>query len=123
MSYLILGLIFELVFISIMIFKTIIPTKIYWWCLFTSLLLAAIIPLFDDKKSFYLLIPFFFLVIYQFLRFIFKRIFGNEPILAGYWQRSWDQGEYRRLHFGDSVFTIALLFLPSILSGLLISTL
>lgn len=71
-------------------------------------------------ESYYLLIPLIFLVLYQFLRFWFKFFFGNEPILSGYLQSSWEQGEYRKLHFGDVIFTILLLFSPIIISGILI---
>lgn len=108
-----------------MTFKTIIPVKIYVFSLIASIFLSILglfyILEYKEIKAFYLSVPFFFLIIYQILRFSFKLFFRNEPILSGYLQKSWDQGEYRRLHYGDVVFTILLLFLPVIVCGILIS--
>lgn len=100
-----------------MTFKTIIPKKIYLISLSISFLLGllGLYLRYDSiKGSSFLLLPLFFLLIYQLLRFIFKLIYGNEPILAGRNQSSWEQGEYRKLHFGDVIFTILLLFAPII---------
>ena len=124
MIYLIIGFAIELFFIGVMTFKLIIPKKLYFIFLIISIIIALIGFYFrinqDLKESFYLLIPFIFLVLYQLLRFGFKFFFRNEPILSGYLQSSWKQGGYRKLHFGDVVFTILLLFLPIIISGILI---
>jgi len=125
MIFLLFGFVIEIIFIGIMTFKTIIPVKIYVFSLIASIFLSILglfyILEYKEIKAFYLSVPFFFLIIYQILRFSFKLFFRNEPILSGYLQKSWDQGEYRRLHYGDVVFTILLLFLPVIVCGILIS--
>lgn len=125
MIYLITGIAIELFFVGIMTFKLIIPKHLYFICLLISIILGLIGVYLrisqDFIESYYLLIPFNFLLLYQLLRFIFKSFFGNEPILSGYKQKSWIQGEYRKLHFGDVIFTILLLFSPVIISGILIS--
>jgi len=56
--------------------------------------------------------PLLFLIYYWLLRQLFLKIFKNEPLMTGYMQISWDQGEYRRLHMGDALFTILTLILP-----------
>lgn len=125
MIFLLFGFVIEIIFIGIMTFKTIIPFKIYVFSLIASIFLSILglfyILEYKEIKAFYLSVPFFFLIIYQILRFSFKLFFRNEPILSGYLQKSWDQGEYRRLHYGDVVFTILLLFLPVIVCGIIIS--
>ena len=125
MKYLIIGLAIELFFIGVMTFKLIIPKKLYFIFLLISIIIALMGIYFKINQnlveSYYLLIPFIFLGLYQLLRFWFKFFFGNEPILSGYLQSSWEQGEYRKLHFGDVIFTILLLFSPIIISGILIS--
>lgn len=63
----------------------------------------------------WLLSPGLFLLTYVIARFLFKAIFKNEPIMAGYMQFSWEQGEYRKLHLGDSLFTVITLFLPMLI--------
>ncbi|MDW9379116.1 hypothetical protein [Chryseobacterium sp. JV558] len=57
-------------------------------------------------------LPLLYMVYYWILRNLFLIIFGNEPLLTGYMQSSWEQGEYRKLHMGDAVFTILTLILP-----------
>jgi len=59
-----------------------------------------------------LILPVLSLVYLGLLRTLFLNVFGNEPLMAGYLHSSWEQGEYRRLHFGDVFFTILTLFLP-----------
>lgn len=56
--------------------------------------------------------PLLFLIYYWLLRQLFLKIFKNEPLMTGYMQISWDQGEYRRLHMGDALFTVLTLILP-----------
>lgn len=56
--------------------------------------------------------PLLFMIYYLILRQIFLRIYGNEPLMTGYMQSSWEQGEYRKLHIGDAFFTILTLILP-----------
>jgi len=57
-------------------------------------------------------LPILFMAYYWMFRQLFLKIFKNEPIMAGYMQISWEQGEYRRLHIGDIYFTILTLILP-----------
>jgi len=118
MAYLIIGFSLKLILAGVMTFKTVIPKKIYLRFLIISCLLGLVgfyiryhINL---KDGCFLLMPLFFLLIYQVLRYIFKLFFGNEPILAGRNQTSWEQGEYRKLHFGDVIFTVFLLLTPII---------
>lgn len=125
MIYLIIGIAIELFFIGIMTFRLIISKKLYFIFLLISITFGLIgfYLRFSQNlvKSYYLLIPLIFLFLYQLLRFVFKLFFGYEPILSGYKQQSWNQGEYRKLHFGDVIFTILLLFSPVIISGILIT--
>ncbi|UII24249.1 hypothetical protein [Fulvivirga ligni] len=62
----------------------------------------------------FLFSPLIFIILFRMERFLFLKIFKNEPLLSGYMQRSWDQGEYRRLHFGDVIFTISCLLIPMV---------
>lgn len=59
--------------------------------------------------------PALFLITYILFRYIFKLLFKNEPIMASYRATSWDQAEYRRLHAGDSIFTMLTLVLPMLI--------
>jgi len=56
--------------------------------------------------------PLLFMIYYWVFRQLFLKIFKNEPLMTGYMQTSWEQGEYRRLHMGDAIFTILTLILP-----------
>lgn len=56
--------------------------------------------------------PLLFMIYYWALRQMFLKIYGNEPLMTGYMQSSWEQGEYRKLHIGDAIFTILTLILP-----------
>ena len=56
--------------------------------------------------------PLLFMIYYWVFRQLFLKIFKNEPLMTGYMQTSWEQGEYRRLHMGDATFTILTLMLP-----------
>jgi len=100
-------------------YKKLRKRKIYFISLLISSLLALYAILHIDntelksvKKDYWLILPVLFLVYLGLLRTLFLNIFGNEPLMAGYMQSSWEQGEYRRLHFGDVFFTILTLFLP-----------
>lgn len=93
--------------------------KIYLVSLLISSLLALYAVLHIEnievksvEKDYWLFLPVLSLVYFGLLRTLFLNIFGNEPLMAGYMQSSWEQGEYRRLHFGDVFFTILTLFLP-----------
>jgi hypothetical protein len=55
--------------------------------------------------------PLLFMIYYWLLRKIFLIIFKEEPLMTGYMQSSWEQGEYRKLHF-EMLFTILTLILP-----------
>ncbi|CAD0219653.1 hypothetical protein KYG33_01365 [Chryseobacterium sp. D764] len=57
-------------------------------------------------------LPLFFMIYYWILRNLFIIIFGNEPLMTGYMQSSWEQGEYRKLHMGDAIFTVLTLISP-----------
>jgi hypothetical protein len=57
-------------------------------------------------------LPLFFIIYYTIFRQIYMKIFKDEPLMTGYMQTSWEQREYRRLHFGDALFTILTLILP-----------
>lgn len=57
-------------------------------------------------------LPLLFMIYYWVFRNLFLIIFGNEPLMTGYMQSSWEQGEYRRLHAGDAAFTVLTLILP-----------
>ncbi len=57
-------------------------------------------------------LPLLFMIYYWLLRNLFLIIFGNEPLMTGYMQSSWEQDEHRRLHAGDAGFTALTLILP-----------
>jgi len=57
-------------------------------------------------------LPLFFMIYHWIFRNLFLILFGNEPLMTGYMQSSWEQGEYRRLHAGDAAFTVLTLVLP-----------
>ena len=56
--------------------------------------------------------PLLFMIYYWIFRQLFLKIFKNEPLMAGFMQTSWEQGEYRRLHLGDVIFSMLTLILP-----------
>ena len=64
------------------------------------------------EKDYWLFLPILFLIYFGLLRALFLIVFGNEPLMTGYMKSSWEQGEYRRLHFGDAFFTGLTLILP-----------
>lgn len=66
----------------------------------------------NQGKTGPLLAPGIFLVVYFLLRKLFLLIFKNEPIVAMFYSLSWEQGEYRKLHFGDLIFTALNMILP-----------
>ena len=100
-------------------YKKLRKRKIYFISLLISSLLALYAILHIDspevksvESDYWLFLPGLSLVYFGLLRILFLNIYGNEPLMAGYMQSSWEQGEYRRLHFGDVFFTILTLFLP-----------
>ena len=60
--------------------------------------------------------PALFLIIYFLSRYLFKLIYKYEPIMASYLSTSWSQGEQRKLHIGDSLFTVITLVLPILIT-------
>lgn len=57
-------------------------------------------------------LPLLFMIYYWILRSLLLIISGNEPLMTGYMQSSWEQDEYRKLHAGDAAFTGLTLILP-----------
>ena len=66
----------------------------------------------NGNAAFCSFLPILFMIYYSILRRLFLVIFGNEPIMKAYMQSNWEQGEYRRLHHGDALFTVLTLILP-----------
>lgn len=102
-------------------YKLLKKPKIYISCLIIAILLAILGYANVDNKllimpngnaAFWAFLPLLFLIYYAIFRTLFIIIFGHEPLMTGYMQSSWEQGEYRRLHFGDAVFTILTLLSP-----------
>jgi hypothetical protein len=56
--------------------------------------------------------PVLFIIYFGLFRQLFLKLFKNEPLMTGYMRWSWEQGEYRRLHMGDAIFTISTLIFP-----------
>jgi len=102
-------------------YKFLLRPKFYWSALFISLVIAAFgLSKISDPEligknsgaSIWLLSPFLFIVSFGIYRQIFLRIFKNEPLMTRAYMMSWDDGEYRRLHFGDAIFTVMCLMTP-----------
>jgi len=95
--------------------------KVYLTCFTLAILLALlgysnvnnkllIMP--NGNAAFCSFLPILFMIYYSILRRLFLVIYGNEPIMKAYMQPNWEQGEYRRLHHGDALFTVLTLILP-----------
>ncbi|MCS3868326.1 hypothetical protein J3D55_001242 [Chryseobacterium ginsenosidimutans] len=117
--YILLGSIGQI--ILSLFYKTLKNTKIYLIILVFTILIALLGCLNINRESLkmangnaatWAFLPLFFMIYYWILRNLFRMIFGNEPLMTGYMQSSWEQGEYRRLHIGDAFFTILTLILP-----------
>lgn len=100
-------------------YKSLRKRKVYLVSFLIASLLALYAILHIDRaelkpteKDYWLFLPILFLVNFGLLRILFLIVFGNEPLMTGYRQSSWEQGEYRRLHFGDAFFTILTLSVP-----------
>ena len=109
---LILGLIIQFAFLFA--YKKITDKKVYWSLLSISTFLALTgffvrnlpeFKHFEINASVFFYLPLFSLLYLGLFRLFFQEIFGEEPIMAQAYSLSWDQGEYRRLHFGDILFT------------------
>lgn len=95
--------------------------KIYLICLSITILIAYFgysnlsrpsLKMANGNAAEWTFFPLLFMIYYWVFRQFFLLIFGNEPLMTGYMQSSWEQGEYRRLHMGDALFTILTLILP-----------
>jgi hypothetical protein len=95
--------------------------KVFLITLLSTILIAIFGYLNIDRESLKMVkgnaatwafLPLLFMIYYWILRKLFLIIFGNEPLMTGYLQSSWEQGEHRRLHAGDAAFTVLTLILP-----------
>jgi hypothetical protein len=119
MTYILLGGIGQLIlWLSYKILKN---QKIYLGLFGLTVLIALFGYLNIDRESLKMVngnaaewtfFPLFFMIYYWIFRQLFLKLFENEPLMTGYMQTSWEQGEYRRLHMGDAIFTILTLILP-----------
>ena len=119
MTYILLGGIGHIIlFLSYKILK---KSKLYLGLLGLTVLIALFGYFNIDRESLKMVngnaaewtfLPLLFMVYYWILRQLFLKIFKYEPLMTGFMQKNWDQGEYRRLHMGDAIFTISTLFLP-----------
>jgi hypothetical protein len=119
MTYILLGGIGQLIlWLSYKILK---KPKIYLGLFGLTVLIALFGYLNIDRESLKMVngnaaewtfFPLLFMIYYWVFRQLFMKIFKNEPLMTGYMQMSWEQGEYRRLHMGDAMFTILTLMLP-----------
>jgi hypothetical protein len=119
MTYILLGGISQM--ILWLSYKTLKNPKIYSVLFGMTVLIALFGYLNIDRGSLkmvngnaveFTFLPILFMVYYWIFRQLFLKMFKNEPIMAGYMNTSWDQGEYRRLHMGGIFFTILTLILP-----------
>jgi hypothetical protein len=110
---LILGLIIHVAFI--LAYKKIRIQKVYLSLFSISTFLALIgflmrnqpsVKFVDINASVFLYLPIFSLIFLGFLRLLFKKMYGEEPLMTKAYSLSWEQGEYRRLHLGDLLFTL-----------------
>lgn len=102
-------------------YKILRNTKVFLIILLFTILIALLGYFNLDRESLKMVkgsvatwtfLPLFFMIYYWIFRNLFLIVFGNEPIMGGYLQSSWEQGEYRKLHIGDSIFTALTLILP-----------
>ena len=102
-------------------YKRLVDPKIYILLLGVTVILAFIgyqnlaneyLQLKGGHAAKAMFLPLLFMVFYWLLRQIFLLIFKNEPLMTKANSPSWDQGEYRRLHGGDAIFTVLNLTLP-----------
>jgi hypothetical protein len=118
-TYILLG---SISFIFLFAFYKILNTQKMYFIIFIITILISIFGYLNlDRPSLKMLqgnaaawtfLPLFFIIYYTIFRQIYMKIFKDEPLMTGYMQTSWEQREYRRLHFGDALFTILTLILP-----------
>ncbi len=126
---LVLGLIIHFSFI--LAYKKIRNQKVYLSLLSISTFIALIGFLFRNQPhlksgeinaSVFFYLPILSLLYLGFFRLLFQKMFGEEPLMTKPYEFNWDQGEYRRLHFGDLLFTFFTMLGP-ILTVMLINNL
>ena len=102
-------------------YKMLKNNKVYLICLSVTILIAYFgylnlsrpsLKMINGNAAEWTFFPLLFMIYYWLFRRLFLLIFGNEPLMTGYMQSSWEQGEYRKLHMGDAFFTILPLILP-----------
>ncbi len=102
-------------------YKMLKNNKVYLICLSVTILIAYFgylnlsrpsLKMINGNAAEWTFFPLLFMIYYWLFRRLFLLIFGNEPLMTGYMQSSWEQGEYRKLHMGDAFFTILTLILP-----------
>lgn len=76
----------------------------------------------EINASVFFYLPILSLLYLGFFRLFFQEMFGEEPLMTKPYAFTWDQGEYRRLHFGDLLFTFFTMLGP-ILTVMLINNL
>ncbi|MCS4302751.1 hypothetical protein [Chryseobacterium sp. BIGb0232] len=112
------GLVHIILWLSYKILKN---KTIYLIVLFFTILIALLgylnihretLKMPNGNAAAFAFLPLFYMIYYWILRNLFLIIFGNEPLQTGYMQSSWEQGEYRKLHMGDAIFTVLTLLLP-----------
>jgi hypothetical protein len=104
-----------------LLYKTLKNPKVYYSLLILTVGIAILgfmnyerpsLQMENGNAASWMYLPLLFMIYYKILRLAFIKLFKNEPLMTGYMQFSWNQGEYRRLHLGDSMFTIGTLILP-----------
>ncbi len=104
-----------------LIYKTLKKPRVFWSIFVFAILLSIVSYINLDRPTLqmkhgnaasWLFLPILFLISFSVFRKIFIWAFGNEPLMTGYMQTSWEQGEYRKLHYGDAIFTISCLCIP-----------
>lgn len=119
---------FGILITLILLYKKLRIIKVYWLVFSFTVLIALIGFINLDKTCLQmknghaattLFSPLLFMILFGVLRKVFISIFNHEPLMSQPYAFSFDQGEYRKLHYGDVIFTIACFLLPIILPGLI----
>ncbi len=102
-------------------YKILRKPKVYWTILIITIGIALFglfnmdrpaLEMVNGNAATWTFFPVLFMIYFGLLRQLFLKLFKNEPLMSGYYQTSWEQGEYRKLHMGDVIFTILTLILP-----------
>ena len=119
MTYILLGGIGQL--ILWLSYKILANQKTYLFLFVGTILISLFGYLNIDRESLQMVngnaaewtfLPLLFMIYYWLIRQLFLKVYKCEPLMTSFGQFSWDQGEYRRLHIGDSIFTVLTLILP-----------